>query len=393
MAAIGTQTAQPLPNVRLIKYSVAQHDVSATHPFARRFDLECRRAEEVLYAATNLLSSGFSPDLILAHPGWGETLPLRSVFPDARMVAYCELFYRTRGQDVGFDPEFPSVGLDGDVNIHLKNAATLLALNESDAGLSPTEWQKSTYPTEYRDKIRVIHEGIDVDLVKPAARGSVLLPSGLALTQDSEVVTFVARAFEPLRGFHIVMRALPRILKERKSAHIVIVGGGAAPYGMRAPEGRTWRSVFFDEIASQVDTSRVHFVGMLPYPDFVKVLQISRAHLYMTYPFVLSWSLLEAMSAGCLVVASETAPVLDVVNNTNGILVPFHDETLLAERVIDALAHQAKYKRLRVNARKTVLRDFDLKRVCLPRLLDFLDLPHPDGGYADEEMATENEEP
>src|ERR1043166_4217599 len=148
LAAIGAPSSQNLPGVKLIKYSFANQDVSSSHPFARRFDLECRRAEEVVYAATKLVSAGFSPDLILGHPGWGETLPLRSVFPAARIIPYCELFYRAKNQDVGFDREFPEMGLDGDINVNLKNAATLLALSDCDQGLSPTLWQKSTYPKE-----------------------------------------------------------------------------------------------------------------------------------------------------------------------------------------------------------------------------------------------------
>ena len=138
VVGVGSASARPVPGVRLVKYSMNRVDVAATHPFARRFDLECHRAEQVLYVLTSLVSSGFAPDVIVAHPGWGETLPLRTIFPRARIVLYCEFFYGTEGRDVGFDPEFPQVGADGDVALHLKNAATLLALAECDVGLSPT---------------------------------------------------------------------------------------------------------------------------------------------------------------------------------------------------------------------------------------------------------------
>jgi glycosyltransferase involved in cell wall biosynthesis len=377
LAAIGAPTARGLPGVKLVKYGLAKHEISATHPFARRFDLECRRAEEVVYATSNLRSSGFVPDLVLGHPGWGETLPLRSLFPKSRVVTYCEMFYRREGQDVGFDPEFPELGVDGKTNVHLKNAATLLALIDSDAGVSPTQWQKTTYPNEYRNKIEVIHDGIDVDLIKPNANASFRLPSGKRLTAADEVLTFVARSFEPLRGFHVVMRALPRILAQRKKAQAIIVGGAGTPYGLNPPAGKTWRSIFFDEIADQVDRSRIHFTGKLGYSDYLRVLQISRAHLYWTYPFVLSWSLLEAMSAGCLVIASDTAPVREVINERNGILVPFHDVEELSNVAIEALAHPQQFKSRRDRARATVVESFDLKRICLPRMMDFLEIsPH-----------------
>ncbi len=374
LAAIGTETARPMPHVKLKRYSVANSDVSGTHPFARRFDLECRRAEEVLYAASSLSASGFVPDIVLAHPGWGETLPLRSIFPKARFIAYCEFFYRAEGQDTGFDVEFPQIGIDGTVGLQLKNAATLLALTDCDDAVSPTKWQRSTYPVEFQSKIKIFHEGIYVEKAKPADHASLRLSSGRRLTKADEVVTFVSRHFEPVRGFHVFMRALPRILAARPNAQILFIGGDGKPYGALPPQGKTWQELFLHEIAGRVDKSRLHFAGHLTYPDFLSALQISSAHIYFTYPFVLSWSLLEAMSTGCLVIASATPPVEEVVNADNGILVPFFDIDQLAERVIEALAHPRRFKSTRANARATIVRDFNLRKVCLPKFLDFLGL-------------------
>jgi len=200
-----------------MRYKMLDVDVSTTHPFSRRFALECHRAEQVLYALTSLMSTGFHPDLIMAHPGWGETLPLRTIFPHAQILLYCEFFYGAHGRDVGFDLEFPETGADGRVALHLKNAATLLALTECDAGISPTKWQRSTFPKKYQQKITTIHEGVDVDLAKPNPDAVFQLPSGRKLARNDEVVTFVARNLEPLRGYHIFMRALPRIMEERAS--------------------------------------------------------------------------------------------------------------------------------------------------------------------------------
>jgi glycosyltransferase involved in cell wall biosynthesis len=374
MAAIGTKTARRLPDVQLKKYSITDPDVSATHPFARRFDLECRRAEEVLYAATSLSSAGFVPDIVLAHPGWGEELPLRVIFPKARLITYCEYFYRIEGQDNGFDSEFPQSGLDGEVALNLKNAATLLALADCDSGISPTQWQRSTYPEAFQSKIKVIHEGVDVDKAKPAADAEFHLPSGLTLTKSDEVVTFVTRSFEPVRGFHIFMRALPRILAARPHAQIVIVGGDGNPYGASPPGGETWKSIFYNEVADRIDKTRVHFTGHLTHSQYLRALQISSAHVYLTYPFVLSWSLLEAMSTGCLIIASATPPVEEVINSRNGILVPFFDVDQLADRVIEALGHPGRFKSRRDRARATIIKTFNVRTVCLPRLLNFLGL-------------------
>ncbi len=372
VAAIGARNARAIEGVRLIKYALTDIDVSASHPFARRFDLECHRAEQVLYALTTLASSGFVPDVVVAHPGWGEALPVRAIFPQARLIVYCEFFYGTNDRDVGFDAEFPGIGMDGHVALQLKNAATLLALSECDAGLAPTQWQRSTFPRIFRDKISVLHEGVDTAAIKPAPNATYRLPSGKTLTPEHEVVTFAARNLEPLRGYHAFMRALPRVMAERPNADVLIVGGHGTSYGAPPPMGTTWQSTYLDEVADRIDMRRIHFLGHLPYPDYLRVLQISSAHVYLTYPFVLSWSLLEAMSAGCLVIGSDTAPVREVIDGTNGLLVPFFDTEQLSGHLIEVLAHPDRFRDRRAAARQSVIDQYDLERTCLPALVEFV---------------------
>ena len=190
--------------------------------------------------------------------------------------------------------------------------------------------------------------------------------------RSDEIVTFVARNLEPVRGYHIFMRALPRILAERPRAEVVVIGGDGVSYGAAPPQGTTWKSVFFDEVADKIDRKRVHFTGRLSYRDYLSALQVSSAHVYLTYPFVLSWSLLEAMSAGCLVIGSDTAPVREVLNNENGQLVPFFDFKQLAERVIEALADPRRFQAIRTQARRTILDHYDLARICLPKMMAFI---------------------
>jgi glycosyltransferase involved in cell wall biosynthesis len=374
MVAIGTATAQNVPGVQLMKYALHPRDLSGTHPFARRFDLECQRGEQVLYALSSLVTAGFTPDVIVAHPGWGETLPLRIMFPKARLLLYCEFFYGDKGRDVDFDPEFPKTGLDGHIALKLKNAATLLALDDADHGISPTEWQRSTFPRQYQDRIAVIHEGVDVDLVKPDPAASLNLGGGVVLKPQDEIVTFVARNLEPLRGYHIFMRALPRILAQRPNARVLIVGGDGISYGRQAPEGTSWKSIFLKEVEVRIDSRRVHFLGKLPYQDYLKVLQVSSAHVYLTYPFVLSWSFLEAMSSGCLLIGSDTAPVREIITDgENGLLVPFFDVDGLADRVIEALARPEQFRTMRTRARQTVIENYDMERICIPRMIALMD--------------------
>jgi glycosyltransferase involved in cell wall biosynthesis len=374
LVAIGAATAQPMPSVRLIKYAMANADVSTTHPFARRFDLECRRAEQVLYSLSTLAASGFTPDVILAHPGWGETLPVRTMFPKARLLVYCEFFYGAEGRDLGFDPEFPESGLDGHIGLQLKNATTLLALADANLGISPTSWQHSTFPKHYQGMIKIAHEGIDTQLMRPDPEARLTLPNGRELTRSDEVVTFVARNLEPLRGYHIFMRALPEILGRRPNAQIVIIGSEGLSYGLPPPAGTTWKSVFLNEVRDQLDLDRVHFIGRVPHQTFLNALQVSAAHVYLTYPFVLSWSMLEAMSAGCLVVASDTAPVRELVHaDETVILVPFFAVDRLAETVLEALQTPAKFLSMREAARRYVIEHFDATRICVPRMRLLLD--------------------
>jgi glycosyltransferase involved in cell wall biosynthesis len=369
MMAIGTTSAREMAGVKLLRYRLSGVDVSASHPFSRRFDLECHRAEQVLYALSTLASSDFAPHVILAHPGWGETLPLRTIFPDTRILLYCEFFYGMKGRDVGFDPEIPETGADGHVGLHLKNASTLLALADCTLGISPTGWQRSTFPAEYQHKISVIHEGVDTDMVRPDRDAVFRCPSGRELRASDEVVTFAARSLEPVRGYHSFMRALPRVMAERPRAEIVIVGGDGISYGAVPPKGTTWKARYFQEVVDRIDARRIHFTGQLQYSDYLKVLQVSSVHVYLTYPFVLSWSLLEALSAGCLVVGSDTPPVREVLTKENGMLVSFFEPERLAERVIEGLTFPRRFESVRARARQTVIDRYDLSRICLPQMM------------------------
>ena len=372
--AIAGQQAQSVPGVRTLGYRIARLPPRGVHPFAARLDSEARRAEGVMTAALALRRAGIEPRLILVHPGWGESLPLRDLFPGARIVVFCEFYYRTEGADFGFDPEFERNEVARLVRLRAKNAAQLLALADADAAVSPTRWQRSLYPDAFLDRISVVHDGIDTELVRPDTPERLVVPPGVALNPGDEIVTFVARNLEPYRGYHVFMRALPLILAARPRAKIVIVGGEGVSYGAPPPPGATWKQVFLDEVKLRIDLSRVIFTGMLPHDQFLRLMRLSTAHVYLTYPFVLSWSMLEAMSLGCLVIGSATQPVEEVIEDgRNGLLTPFFDIPALAERVAQVCANPARFRPLREQARRTVVERYDLTRVCLPAHLELLD--------------------
>jgi glycosyltransferase involved in cell wall biosynthesis len=375
VAAIGSETARAMPGVQLLRYSTPEVKPTTAHRFARRFDYECRRAEQVLFAASALRSSGFEPDVVAVHCGWGESIALRSIFPKARFVIYCEYYYRGEGQDVHFDEQYGRYGADGIAGVHCANASTLLALSDCEAGISPTFWQRSTFPIEFQDKIQVVHEGIDTQSARPHSRARFQLPGGRWLTRRDEVVTFATRSLEPLRGFTTLTRALPKILRARPEAQIVVVGADHASYGPGAPGGEGWKTYCLREVLTQLDLSRVHFLDFLPYGRFLSLLQISSAHIYLTYPFVLSWSLTEAMSVGCRIVGSDTSPVREAIEHgESGLLAPFNDEIAVADSVISLLAEPRRWARLGEAARSTILERFDY-RDCVPKALEVLGAP------------------
>ncbi len=371
LAAIGSETSAEVAGVELRRYR-SPGALAAAHSFSRRFEAECRRAEQVMFTALQLRNEGFAPDLMVGHCGWGETLPLRSVFPDARMAVYCEFYYRAEGQDVGFDLETGQFGLDGLVGLSAKNASSLIALAECDVGVSPTPWQRSTFPREFQSKIHVAHEGVDTTWIAPDPTAKFRASGGRRLDRGDEIVTYFARGLEPMRGFHVFMRAAPQILRERPNATIVIVGAEEASYGNPAPDGGDWKSYCLREALPQIDLSRMLFLDRLPHADLRALMQVSTVHVYLTYPFVLSWSCIEALSAGCAIVASDTAPVRDViVDGENGVLTPFHDHRALAASICDLLSDPARRARLSAAARETATTGFDID-ACVSRTLRVL---------------------
>jgi glycosyltransferase involved in cell wall biosynthesis len=343
------------------------------HPWVADLETKVIRGEACFRKALAMKAQGFTPDLIIAHPGWGESLFVRQVWPDTRIGMYCEFFYQVQGGDVGFDPEFPVQDVGDPCRLRMKNVNQEMHFDQADAGLSPTLWQASSYPEHFRQRITVVHDGIDTDAIAPDPAARLALKGGTTLTRADELITFVNRNLEPYRGYHIFMRALPELLRRRPKARVLIVGGSGVSYGARPAQGGSWKDIYIDEVRTAIpdaDWARVHFLGNLPYPEFVSLLQLSTVHVYLTYPFVLSWSLLEAMSAGCAIVASDTAPLREAIqHDETGRLVNFFDIAGLAAKVCELLGDAPARQRLGASARAFAREHYDLKSVCLPQQL------------------------
>ena len=368
--------AKEWQGVRLAPYTATRGTTPKVHPWISDFETKTIRAEACFRAALRMRAKGLNPDLIVSHHGWGESLFLKDVWPQAKLAIYCEFYYHPLGADVGFDPEFP-VKDEGEVcRLRLKNRNHLLHFEAADAGISPTHWQASTFPEPFRSKITVVHDGIDTEAVAPNPAVSLTLNGNIKLTRADEVITFVNRNLEPYRGYHIFMRTLPELFKRRPQARVLIVGADDVSYGARPEEGKKWKDIFASEVRPQIsdaDWARVHFLGHIPYQHFIPLLQLSTVHVYLTYPFVLSWSLLEAMSVGCAIVASDTQPLREAIRHDDtGRLVDFFDVPGLANEVCALLDDPVARQRLGANARAFAQATYDLKTVCLPRQLQWV---------------------
>lgn len=330
-------------------------------------------------AAGELRAQGFVPDIILGHTGWGELLFMKQVLPDVPILGFFEYYYRSEGGPVGFDPEDPP-GPATPFLLHARNAVPNTNLHVVDRGLAPTKWQRDCFPETFHDKLYVCHDGIRTDRLKPDPQVSLNLGRVGRITREDEVFTYVARNMERTRGFHTFMRALPAIQTARPKARVLVVGGSGASYGKASQAEGGFRAELEREVGHLIDWDRVHFLGQVSYDNYRKIIQISRCHIYLTMPFVLSWSLLESMAMQATIVASDVAPVREAITHgETGLLVDFLKPAELAAQVSDVLADPAKFTHLGVAARAHVVAQYDFLTHCLPQHIAQINALVPDG--------------
>jgi glycosyltransferase involved in cell wall biosynthesis len=355
-----------MPGVAKAYYKPSREPNEKTHHYLRGAENAVLHGQGVWRMCVELKKRGFVPDIVCGHSGWGPTLYVKDAFPNARQMNLFEWYYHSTGADSDFLPDHQQTD-DDRTRIRTRNIPILLDLANADWGQVPTQFQRSQFPDVFLPKLSVLHEGIDTDFFKPAEERTGLVLPKLDLSGARELLTYSTRGMEPYRGFPQFMRAAAKVMARRPDLHVVVVGQDRIAYGRQLPEGDSWRKRMIEEL--KPDMSRLHFTGLLPYPDYLKVLQASHCHVYLTVPFVLSWSSMEAMAAGCLIVGSDTAPLREVITDgESGLLTDFFDIDAMAEKIIHALDNQKKLRGLREAARRTILEKYALKDL-LPRHL------------------------
>jgi glycosyltransferase involved in cell wall biosynthesis len=359
-----------ISGVHKVIYAKSRTARPETHHYVRPLENAVLEGQAVYRLGQKLKEEGFIPDLVYGHSGWGPTLFIKDMFPKATLLCYFEWFYRAHGSDADFDPSEP-INEDDEARIRIKNAPILIDLYSCDRGLSPTYWQRQQFPTEFQSKIKVLHDGVDINYFQPQPNAKLKLPRiNLDLTQVDKIITYVGRGMEPYRGFPQLIETISILQKKRPQCHFVIVGQNRVAYGKSLPDGRTYKDAMLEKFP--LDLTRVHFTDLLPYSEYLQVLQASSVHIYLTRPFVLSWSMLEALATGCLVVASNTSAVTEIIEDgVNGLLVDFFSPDKIAARVEEVLNHPDSMTKIRQRARETILERYDLAKL-LPEHLEWM---------------------
>lgn len=387
-----------IPGITTVGYETPTGPGARIHHYLSSTEAAVRRGQTVARSLLTLREKGMTPDVISVHPGWGEGLFVRDVFPDVPILMFCEFFFHAGEADLAFDPEFPT-SVDKGFSIRIKNTPQIVSLTTADACLSPTRWQAGRYPASLVKNLHIIHDGVNVNYMSPdnndsllilrkgePGEGEVLLHGSeeaaraeaeglpvLRLSKKDKVITYIGRNLEPYRGFHAFLRALPELQQRRPDAHVLIVGSSGVSYSPHLPQGETYKSKYLREVGSRLDLSRIHFLDRIPYAALRSMFRISSAHVYLTYPFVLSWSTLEAMSCQGLVLASRTEPVEEVIrDNENGLLFNFFDQQGMLECIDKVLTNPGAYEHIRQKARETILKKYELDS-CLKKQAKLLE--------------------
>lgn len=361
------QKDRDLPGVEKRLYKSRLGASLANHPCTRNFENTVVEAHAVYEALKSM--PDLEPDLIVAHTGFGSSLFLPLLY-DAPIINFMEYFYRVTGGTLGYRPEVP-VAEETLLRLKTKNAMILLDLENCTRGWTPTHYQRDHFPPEFHQKIDVIFDGIDTGIYYRRQGARDRHAAALDLPPDVRVVTYVARGFEMTRGFDIFMRAAKRIYQQFPKVVFVVVGADSVHYGADLQHIRE-KSFRHHVLANdEFDLSKFRFTGFVPEETLADYLSLGDVHIYLTEPFIASWSMVDAMSCGAVLLASDQTCVREyVVSGQNGLLCDFFDVEELARQAVGVLRDPAAYRPLSEAAQQTVRERYSVE-VALPRLKEY----------------------
>ncbi len=305
------------------------------HRLTPEVDEWLRRGEKVGALAMALKQKGWAPDAMLAHPGWGEALMLKTVFPNTPLVIWPELWLRPEHLGIGI---YDQIDVANGLYLRLKDWLVDGAMADADIAVLPTQYQANSFPERWQHKIRVLHEGVHSKLFQQQRLRSLKINENITLDENKLVITFISRNLEPMRGFPDFMRSLPTLQKQCENLEVVIVGGDELSYSTGPNDGRSWKEVMLDELGKELNLQKIHFFGRMPHDQLIKLYRRSNLHIYLSQAFVLSWSLLEVMACGTAVVGDDNKMLREIIEpGKNGWLCKKDPEDL-AKVILEALS-------------------------------------------------------
>lgn len=356
--------------IRIVQFESHRHVTDGIHNYVAGLEKAVIAGQGFVRTAVQLRNEGYAPDIIVAHSGWGVGMFAKDVWPDAKFVPYFEWYYRSPAIDRTPHDPAKRDPLDQSAFTRVRNTPFYLDFSAADAALAPTKFQASQFPEELRKRLTVMHDGIDTRLHQPAERDTALMEE-LGIPDDAEIISWVTRGMEPARGFPEMMKAVAELQKARPKLHIIIVGEDRVAYGSKVAVA-SWKDKMLAEL--DLDETRMHFTGLVPRPKMIRILQTGDLHLYLTAPFVLSWSMLDAMACGCQMVASDVEPVREFLKDgTTGRLADTYDHDALVGQVTAALDDPKTAKTLRTKARKLIVDKYDAQTKIFPAKMKFFE--------------------
>jgi glycosyltransferase involved in cell wall biosynthesis len=346
-----------LPNVHRVVYDLAREPTGGSHQYISGLDSHLLYGQAVARRLIALKENNVYPDIVFAHSGWGEALFVKEIFPKAKLVVFSEFYYESRFSDTAFTHK-GDVPIDTACKLVARNFHLTQSMMAADIIMTPTLWQKFVHPKILWPQILVLHEGISVDEIRANRQTSVTLPNGWTLNKGDRVVTYVSRNLEPYRGFDVFFEAMRLLAKAAPDVRVVLIGGEDVSYGKRPPGGMSWRNLFLHQEGPPLHNAA--FLGRVPYPMFLDLLNIAKVHTYLTVPFVLSWSAMEAMALETLVVASATHPVREVITDGRTGLLCDYTAQAVCDKVRAGLEMNTK-KREKIGhlARRTIEQNYN----------------------------------